>query len=87
MRGRKIQTLLDVKWESRSLFLFDINPWMRKIPWRGKWQPTPVFLAERKIPLTEEPGGLRSIGETKESGTTEHAHTFIFASAIMERCL
>ena len=23
MRGRKIQTLLEVKWESRSLFLFD----------------------------------------------------------------
>jgi len=21
------------------------NPWVRKIPWRRKWQPTPVFLA------------------------------------------
>ena len=20
------------------------NPWVRKIPWRSKWQPTPVFL-------------------------------------------
>ena len=20
------------------------NPWARKIPWRKKWQPTPVFL-------------------------------------------
>ena len=20
------------------------NPWVRKIPWRGKWQPSPVFL-------------------------------------------
>ena len=20
------------------------DPWVRKIPWRGKWQPTPVFL-------------------------------------------
>ena len=19
-------------------------PWVRKIPWRGKWQPSPVFL-------------------------------------------
>ena len=19
------------------------HPWVRKIPWRGKWQPTPVF--------------------------------------------
>ena len=21
------------------------NPWVRKIPWREKWQPTPVFLS------------------------------------------
>ena len=27
------------------------------ITWRGKWQPTPVFLPE-KIPWIEEPGGL-----------------------------
>jgi len=20
------------------------NPWVRKIPWRREWQPTPVFL-------------------------------------------
>ena len=35
------------------------NPWVRKVPWRRAWQPTPV-LAWR-IPWTEEPGGLRSI--------------------------
>ena len=23
------------------------DPWVRKIPWRGKWQPTPVFLPEK----------------------------------------
>ena len=23
---------------------FGFNPWVRKIPWRRKWQPTPVFL-------------------------------------------
>ena len=22
------------------------NPWIRKIPWRRPWQPTPVFLPE-----------------------------------------
>ena len=21
------------------------DPWVRKIPWRRKWQPTPVFLS------------------------------------------
>ena len=35
------------------------DPWVGKIPWRRKWQPTPVFLLG-KIPWTEEPGGLRS---------------------------
>ena len=23
------------------------DPWVRKIPWRGEWQPTPVFLPEK----------------------------------------
>ena len=32
-----------------------------EIPWSRKWQPTPVFLPG-KIPWTEEPGGLQSIG-------------------------
>ena len=33
------------------------NPWVGKIPWRRKWQPTPVFLPG-KIPQTDEIGGL-----------------------------
>ena len=31
------------------------NPWVRKIPWRKTWQPTPVFL----------PDGLHSVGLQK----------------------
>ena len=31
------------------------------LPWRRKWQPTPVFLPW-KIPWTEEHGGLQSVG-------------------------
>jgi len=49
------------------------NPWVGKIPWRRKWQPTPVFL----------PGkfhGERSLAgygpwDHKESDTIEHTHT------------
>jgi len=33
---------------------FDL--WIRKVPWRRKWQPIPVFLPE--IPWTEEFGRL-----------------------------
>ena len=36
------------------------NPWVGRIPWRRAWQPTPVFLW--RIPWTEEPGGLPSMG-------------------------
>ena len=36
-------------------------PWVGKIPWRRKWQPTPVFLP-RESPWTEEPTGLQSMG-------------------------
>ena len=32
------------------------DPWVGKIPWRRKWQSTPVFLPGES-PWTEEPGG------------------------------
>ena len=48
------------------------NPWIGTIPWRRKWQPTPVFLPEKfhglqpcnlwEIPRTEEPGGRQCMG-------------------------
>ena len=34
---------------------------LQEISWRRKWQPAPVFLLG-KIPRTEEPGGLQSMG-------------------------
>ena len=36
-------------------------PWVRKIPWRRKWQLTPVCLPGGS-PWTKEPGGLQSMG-------------------------
>ena len=47
-----------------------------KIPWRRKWQPTPVFLPG-KIPWTEEPGRLQSMGSQRVGHdlATEHTHT------------
>ena len=41
-------------------------PWVRKVPWRRAWQPTPVCLSG-EFPWTEEPGGLQSMGS--QSGT------------------
>ena len=37
------------------------GPWVRKIPWRRAWQPTPVILPG-EFPWTEELNGLQSLG-------------------------
>ena len=36
------------------------DPWVRKIPWRSKWQPPSSVLAWA-VPWREEPGGLQSM--------------------------
>jgi len=47
-----------------------LDPWVRKIPWRRKWQPTPIFLPGKSH------GQRRlmdySSWDRKESDTTEH---------------
>ena len=53
------------------------NPWVRKIPWRRKWQPTPVL-------LPGESHGGRSLGgyspwDGKESDMAKQlTHTFVY---------
>ena len=45
------------------------NPWVRKIPWRRKWQTTPVFLPgefHRQKSLTGySPWGCKELGTTE----------------------
>ena len=50
----------------------EFSPWVRKISWSKKWQPTPVFLPEKFH-------GKRSLGEyspwgSRESNMTEYVH-------------
>ena len=51
------------------------DPWVRKIPWRRAWQPTPVFLPG------ESPGQRTLVGyshkELDMTGVTQHAHTIL----------
>ena len=51
------------------------DPWVRRIPWRKAWQPTPVFLPGES-PWTEEPGRLQSMGSqrVRHEETTQHTH-------------
>ena len=48
----------------------EFDPWVGKIPWRREWQTTTILLPG-KIPWTEDPGRLQSLG-CKEFDTTEH---------------
>jgi len=45
-------------------------PWIEKIPWRKKWQPTPIFLPGQSQ-WTEEPGRLHTVQGCLESDKTE----------------
>ena len=55
------------------------DPWVRKILWRRKWQPTPVLLPGKSY------GQRRVVGYSpwghKESDTTEQIH-FVLSSKI-----
>ena len=58
------------------------DPWVRKIPWRRKWQPTPVFLAEESCEQRSLAGC--SPWDCKESDTTEHACWIIFFNMLLD---
>ena len=47
------------------------SPWVRKILWRRKWQPTPVFLPEKSHKQRSLVGD--SLKDGKVSDTTEHS--------------
>ena len=56
------------------------NPWVRKIPWRRKWQPIPAFLPRK-------PHGRRSLigyspWDRKELDTTEQLHFLSFPGSL-----
>ena len=49
------------------------NPWVRKIPWRRKWQTHSSILAW-KIPWTEEPSGLQCMALQSQMGLSKRTH-------------
>ena len=59
-----------------------LDPWVGKIPWRRKWQPTPVLLPG------ESHGGRSLVGYSpwgrKESDTTERLHFHFHAAFAVE---
>ena len=47
----------------------ELDPWVRKIPWRRAWQPTPVFLPEKshgqRSPMGYSPRGCKELDATE----------------------
>ena len=48
------------------------DPWVRKIPWSGKWQLTPVFMPER---FYWQRSLWAKVWRVAELDMTEHVHT------------
>ena len=73
--------------------LSSIPAWIRRIPWRSEWLPTPVFLEwyPGESSWTEEPGGLQSMGSQSVGydRVTKHAQqTYIWIQrALYGNCL
>ena len=67
-----------------------LNPWIRKILWRSKWQPTPVF-------LPRESHGQRSLAgcspwghkelDTNERLNTAHVYTLQYPETAHTVCI
>ena len=57
------------------------NPWVRKIPWRRKWQPTPVFLPGKSHGWRNLVS-YKSMGVAKESDITQQLNTTAIFQAI-----
>ena len=53
------------------------DPWVRKIPWRRAWQPTPVFLSGETHGQRNLVGYIQSMGcqRVGHNEVTEHTHT------------
>ena len=56
------------------------DPWVRKIPWNGKWQPTLIILpgefhGQRSL---VGPWGSKELDMTENTHTHTHTHTHTF---------
>ena len=60
----------------------EFDPWVRKIPWGRKWQPTPVFLPGKFH--GQGPGRLQSTGSQRvgHDRATKHTHTHTLVLSI-----
>ena len=65
------------------------DPWIRKMPWRRKWQPTPVFLPGKshgqKSLVRYSPWGLKSYTRLSNQ-TTKSVQEWDCNNSVFRRC-
>ena len=62
------------------------DPWVGKIPWRRKWQPSPILLPG-KIPWMEEHGGLQSMNSQRVGHDWATSLQYFFQEPILVHVL
>ena len=66
----------------------EFNPWLRKIPWRRKWQPTPVFFPEefhgQRSLAVYSPWGRKQLDITE---CLSHTHSINWMSVLTLKSL
>ena len=57
----------------------EFDPWAGKIPWRRKWQPTPVFLPRESLGRQSLVGYVHGVAKESDAAEqlsmTQHTHT------------
>ena len=66
-------------WQCRRLRRCRFDSWVGKIPWRRKWQSTPVFLPGKSCGQRSlagySPWGHKELDMTEQQSTRAHTHT------------
>jgi len=64
------------------------DPWIRKISWRRKWKPTPVFLLGKSHGqgslVGYSPSGSKESDTTEQLSSHTHTHTQIYSSCFIK---
>ena len=55
---------------------------VRKIPWRREWLATHSSILARRVPRTEKPGGLQSMGSQTVELTERLSLSFFFVFTV-----
>ena len=68
-----------------------LDPWVGKIPWRRKWQPTPVFLpgkfhGQRSL-VDYSPWSCKESDTTKQLSTHVHIHICMYIHVCVPVCV